>query len=173
MFSRILCATDLGPQWPCMLGYALQLAEQASRKERVVLTILHVLEGDHPDTRVRAILRSAKANPARAVELAASIQAEIECDLPDQCAPGELGSIENVAVRWGEPTGTILGFAQDVSADMLVLGQRGRRAQLSTGLGSVAASVLSKSRVPVFIMPSLAAPASYAIISHFDNRSMG
>jgi len=84
--------------------------------------------------------------------------------------PGWLGysSRTELAVRGGDPVATILAVAREFSADLLVMGTRGRGALARALLGSTAAAVLRESHVPVAVIP----PSRPEIISLGESRAI-
>jgi nucleotide-binding universal stress UspA family protein len=59
------------------------------------------------------------------------------------------------AVRVGAPHREICAYADDVAADVVVVGTHGRTGLSRTLLGSVAARVVRSSTVPVLVVPPL------------------
>ena len=60
-------------------------------------------------------------------------------------------------MRSGDPTATLLEVADDVDADLVVVGTRGR-AGPDELLGSVARTVADRARRPTLVVPATAAP---------------
>ncbi|MBN9351047.1 MAG: universal stress protein [Chitinophagaceae bacterium] len=58
-----------------------------------------------------------------------------------------------VIVKEGESANGILETAEEISADIIVLGTHSRRGIDKIIMGSVASQVLNKSEIPVFIVP--------------------
>lgn len=56
-----------------------------------------------------------------------------------------------VHVEEGKPAATIVGFAQDIGADLVVVGEQGPTRGMAALLGSTAERVLLQSRVPVLV----------------------
>jgi nucleotide-binding universal stress UspA family protein len=71
-------------------------------------------------------------------------------ELPSEHLPG--GVAARSGLEWGPPAPAILREADVAGHDLIVLGSRGRGALASTVLGSVARSVVSRSRVPVLVV---------------------
>jgi nucleotide-binding universal stress UspA family protein len=61
-----------------------------------------------------------------------------------------------VVVRSGDPASTLLDLADDVDADLVVVGTRGRGGPADLLLGSVARTVADKSRRPTLVVPAAA-----------------
>jgi nucleotide-binding universal stress UspA family protein len=61
-----------------------------------------------------------------------------------------------VIVRSGEPTATLLEVADDVDADLVVVGTRGRGGPAELLLGSVARTVADRGRRPTLVVPTTA-----------------
>ena len=63
----------------------------------------------------------------------------------------------------GETVETIVALADTKSADMIVLGSRGRSAVTSALLGSVSHGVVRRASRPVLVVKSVKAPAETAV----------
>ena len=77
--------------------------------------------------------------------------------LEDHFVDGQngLGNIRDVRVIPGEPVDTIINQAEQLSADMIVVGSHGNRNREAHVLGSVTQRLLQMSRVPVLMVPLL------------------
>ncbi len=62
----------------------------------------------------------------------------------------------------GDPRSALPEFARDVSADLVVVGSRGRGPVTGLVLGSVATSLVERCEVPVTVLPHLDASAPFA-----------
>ncbi len=63
-----------------------------------------------------------------------------------------------VIVRSGDPAATLLEVADDVDADLMVVGTRGRGGPRELLLGSVARTVADRARRPTLVVPDAAGP---------------
>jgi len=91
-----------------------------------------------------------------AAEEAAAARARLES------AVSELrrrGLAVQVVVRSGDPAPTLLDVADDIDADLVVLGTRGRGGPEELMLGSVARTVADQVRRPTLVLPAAAGPA--------------
>lgn len=70
----------------------------------------------------------------------------------------ERGIAAQVVVRSGEPAATLLQVADDVDADLVVVGSRGGGDPADPLLGSVARSVVAHGRRPTLVVPAAAGP---------------
>ena len=70
-----------------------------------------------------------------------------------QIGPPCVELISKILVPLGHPVEEILKAADDESCDAIVLGTHGKGFLRQTFLGSVAGSVLERSRKPVFVIP--------------------
>jgi len=66
------------------------------------------------------------------------------------------GLAVQVVVRSGDPAGTLLEVADDIDADLVVLGSRGRGGPEDLMLGSVARTVADRVRRPTLVVPGAA-----------------
>lgn len=75
------------------------------------------------------------------------------------CAPlREAGVAYRIEVVRGDPRTALLEAARDADADLVVVGSRGRGPVAAMVLGSVAASLVEHSEVPVTVLPHLDPP---------------
>ena len=74
----------------------------------------------------------------------------------DAGAIRERGLAVQVIVRSGEPAATLLEVAEDVDADLVVVGTRGRGDPAEPLLGSVARRVVNRIRRPTLVVPAAA-----------------
>ncbi len=144
MFKRILLATD----GSSASEHAAQMAVALARTHGASLAALYVVD-PYP------YLGIGEANPmgfdsymAAAREHAAQAHAHIDalCREGGAAVPLELRLTEDVAAVDG-----ILGAAQDVGADLIVVGSHGRTGLGRLMLGSVAGKVVAQSTVPVLV----------------------
>ncbi len=136
MYKKILVATDLTPASAPALRSALDLAQVLGAR----LTALHVLDAPLestkwflPDSPEMLALRAAISREEETIhaELAAQLGA---------LAQGAMNI--DAIVRRGNPVDTIRDVAEEIGADLLVLGTHGRRGIQHALLGSVAERVV-------------------------------
>jgi len=116
---------------------------------------------------------------AAAADVARDTGAEVQVVCVDERVPAVLGArtpLEEVAlaregadrvveqlhalglqaaahVRWGDPLTEIEAFCEEQGADLVAVSARRRRGRLQPLLGSVPAGLLTRSRVPVMVVP--------------------
>ena len=127
-FHNILCATDFSPESLRAAQFAFSLAEEY----RGDLTLVHVVNGSLGNS-------------------AASTKRLIEERLRALIPPDELPFSPKLAVENGHPGESILRFASDCAADIIVMGVRGAGAfaHAASHFGSIAHKVLSLAKCPV------------------------
>lgn len=148
-FTHILVATDFSEASRC----ALDLARRLARESGAALTIAHTCEmpafGDLavPADLLTPVVENARS---RAEELVGAIR--------DECPRVK------AVVRVGAPWEQILAAAEEVRADLIVMGTHGRRGLAHALIGSVAERVIRLARIPVLTVASRAAatPAASA-----------
>lgn len=141
--KTILVPTDFSQCANNAMKYALEIAQQIGTS----ITVLYVVypnEGvdnnmynaffrdDYVEQRLSRMKTWAK-NFTRSPRLK-EVDVQLEC-------------------RIGYPVGTICQTATDLDASLIVMGTTGAIGLLGISLGSVAAGVLSKSKIPVFVVP--------------------
>ncbi len=153
--KKILYATDLSKNSYYAFFYAADLAN----KYHASIIILHAVEplrhmydesGIGIEKRVR---ESMKQEQERDIE-------EIKKRLQEVCKAVEtqMGSactalVSKILVPIGYPVEEILKAADDEGCDAIVLGTHGKGFLRHTFLGSVAGSILQRSRKPIFVIP--------------------
>jgi nucleotide-binding universal stress UspA family protein len=141
-FDRILCPVDFGPSSMKGLEYALSLAQEAGG----TLTALHVVESLDvewlPDVAVEARLGLTSLRRQREDEARDRLRAAIPAQARDWCHPVEL-------VATGKPYPEILRVAQEISADLIVIGVAGRGAVDLMFFGSTTNHVVRAATCPV------------------------
>ncbi len=152
--KKILYATDLSKNSSYAFLYAVDMARRYGAK----IVILHSVEpgrwipslGAH----VEALMRT-----ARKEEQEKDFE-EIKKGLHDFCGrtEGQIGApcvelVSKIVVPVGHPVEEILKAADEESCDILVLGTHGKGFLKQTFLGSVAGSILERTRKPVFVIP--------------------
>jgi len=156
--KNILYATDLSENSAYAFFYAVDMAKMHNGS----IVILHTIE---PIDRrsydeggkgigLERVLRKAKE------EQSENALDEIKRRLQEFCKRTEtqLGApcvelVSKILVLLGHPAEEILKTADEEGSDAIVLGTHGKGFLRQTFLGSVAGSVLERSRKPVFIIP--------------------
>ena len=154
--KKILYATDLSKNSSYAFLYAIDLA----KRHNAGIIILHAIEPIRPylysegSTVVYGILEKAKKKEQE------TNTEEIKKHLQGFCSKAEaqIGApcvelVSKILVPFGHPVEEILKTADMEGCDAIVLGTHGKGFLTQTFLGSVAGSVLEKTRKPVFIIP--------------------
>jgi len=154
--KNILYATDLSKNSAYAFFYAVDMAKRHNAR----IVILHSLEpvrqiySEGMTDRIEEMLQSAKKQERKTdlEEIKKSIQAfcnRTETQIGAPCV--EL--VSKILVPLGHPVEEILKAADEESCDTIVLGTHGKGFLRQTFLGSVAGSVLERTRKPVFVIP--------------------
>jgi universal stress protein A len=138
--ERILVATDLSDASSSALDFAFRLASQLSAE----LTIANIAElppydGRHPIEDPKLI--KTRLRDSRMDKLKAWIGARSTDHVTVQ-----------IVVRLGLPWEEINLLAAEISADLIVMGTRGRRGLAHVLVASVTESVIQTSRIPVLVV---------------------
>jgi nucleotide-binding universal stress UspA family protein len=154
--NKILYGTDLSKNSAYAFFYAVDMA----KKHNASIVILHTIEPIpqyiyyEGGIRIEGMLKKAKKQ-----EQETDIE-EIKKHLQEFCKKTEtqIGSpcvelVSKILVPLGHPVEEILKVADDEGCDAIVLGTHGKGFLRQTFLGSVAGSVLERTRKPVFIIP--------------------
>lgn len=155
--KKILYATDLTKNSTYAFYYAIDLA----RKHDARIIILHCVEEIPPSVYARvAYLDSAKILRENKNQEKKQNVAKIKEGLRQFCQRVEshiglpcVNLVSEVIVKEGHATEEILNTADAKKCDVIVLGTHGKGWLKHAFLGSVASTVLGKTRKPVFIIP--------------------
>jgi nucleotide-binding universal stress UspA family protein len=154
--KKILYGTDLSKN----SAYAFFFAVDMAKRHNASIVILHTIEpiGQYIYAEggigMEGVLKKAKKQ-----EREMDIE-EIKKRLQDFCknTEAQIGSrcvelVSKILVPLGHPVEEILKTADDEGCDAIVLGTHGKGFLRQTFLGSVAGSVLERTRKPIFIIP--------------------
>jgi nucleotide-binding universal stress UspA family protein len=154
--KKILYATDLSKNSAYAYQYAMNMAEKYGAE----IVILHVIEPIPPAARHYMKIYVEEANWEEKIryeqEMATEqIKKRLEefCKKESQDTPQCLALVSIILVRPGHPVEEILNAADEEQCSMIVLGTHGKGFLRQTFLGSVARSLLDRSRKPVFAIP--------------------
>jgi nucleotide-binding universal stress UspA family protein len=137
----ILCAVDLSPESPDVLRAAMTVAE----RERVPLTVLHVLDP--------LLVQAARIEFERGV-LESSATKDLEALIAQVAASrGVDASAVRGRLRIGAPDREILAEAAEKPATLLVIGTHGFSGVRRLFFGSTAARVIRRATMPVLALP--------------------
>jgi nucleotide-binding universal stress UspA family protein len=143
LFRRIVCPVDFSGASSAALGYALRLAEE-SRAEITVLHVLEWLAEEEPRARIAGFdvpeYRRWLEKDARA-----RLHALVPDEARDWCRPREV-------VVGGRPWPEVLRVAEETSADLVVMGVRGRSPVDLALFGSTTHHVVRGARCPVMVV---------------------
>ena len=148
--TKILYATDLSKN----SAYAFRYAVNTAEKHDAQITILYVLatprivgEMDWPLD--QKMIEAAK--PVQAEKIKNRLDAIVKQELKDR--PDAIKRVTSVQIAEGDPASAILQAADEMDADVLIMGTHGKGIIAHAFLGSVASQVLQRIRIPVFIIP--------------------
>lgn len=146
MLKKILLATDLSDASDTATEMALEARRMLDAELVVVYVIEAMLEAKNwflPDTAAMEALRNAVAHEQEAVQ---QRLAEKMASLGVQGA--------DVRVLHGRPGDAIVECADEVEADLIVIGTHGRRGFQRAVMGSVATRVARTAGRPVLVVPA-------------------
>jgi len=144
---QILCPTDFSVFSARAFEHALSLAAWY----QAPITVLHVLPEPVVASRALAYVSSPML-------LDASLRDSIQADLSSLVEPANRAGLHAAGeLRDGEPAAEIVRVAQELHADLIVVGTHGRTGFQRWVLGSVAETVLRRAPCPVLTVPAHAA----------------
>jgi len=152
--KKILYATDLSKN----ASYAFFYAADMAKRHNARIVILHSVEpGRHISYvgfGVEAMMVRAKKQEQEAEleEIKKSLQ-ELCKRTEAQIGPPCVALVSKILVPLGHPVEEILKAVDEEGCDAIVLGTHGKGFLRQTFLGSVAGSILERTRKPVFIIP--------------------
>jgi nucleotide-binding universal stress UspA family protein len=143
---RILCPTDFSAFSAHAFAHAVSMAAWYE----AAVTVLHVL----PDTVAPASELAYMGNP---MLVEPGLNEAIQAELASFVAPARRAGLHaDGEVREGKPAGEIVRAAQDLRADLIVMGTHGRSGFQRWVLGSVVEKVLRQAPCPVLTVPARA-----------------
>jgi nucleotide-binding universal stress UspA family protein len=155
-YAHILFATDLSTNAVRAFKHAVMMA----RRNKALIHLLHVIPEVEPSMRsyIAALLPpgslekfGSEHEEAALLEIQKRLKKFAEDELTNH--PEDLQRLASIEVLHGDPVAKILQAADQVNADVIVMGSHGKGEVSYTFLGSVAEKVLRKSKRPVFIIP--------------------
>ncbi len=159
MFAKVLVAMDMSPSAKQVFSTGLSLAE----KYNAHLHLLHVLSAEEETSPVPIPINLDEMYPAAGSELTLELWQEQWQEFETQGlellrSRSELATAAGVTTDFqqvvGSPGKTICRVAQDCSADMIVLGHRGRWGLKEIFLGSTSNYVFHYASCCVLIVPT-------------------
>jgi nucleotide-binding universal stress UspA family protein len=140
---HILCPTDFSASSARAFEHALVLAEWY----RAPVTVLHVL----PQPMVAPPALPSQYTP---VLLDGSLRQAVQADLSSLVGPANRAGMHAIAeLRDGHPATETVRVAEELHADLIVMGTHGRTGFQRWVLGSVAETVLRRAPCPVLTVP--------------------
>jgi nucleotide-binding universal stress UspA family protein len=143
--GHVLVATDFSPHADVALDRAVALATG----EGASLTLLHVA------TTAATVPAMPEVESAAALELAAvaeDLEREVSTQIADRVARVRAAGIEpRVELRSGHPDDAIVHVAEELHADLLVIGTHGRTGITRFLLGSVAEHIVRRAHCHVLV----------------------
>ncbi len=153
--KKILYATDLSDNSAYAFRYAVDMAQKNDAK----IVIFHAIEPVPPYVRHYVMPFEDESEWEEKMKKEQEITAKkIKERLEDFCKRESqripcLDLILKIIVKTGYPVEEIIRTSEEEDCDVIVLGTHGKGFLLETFLGSVARSVLDRTRKPVFIIP--------------------
>ncbi len=152
--KKILYATDLTKNSAYAFFYAVDMAKRHDAR----MVILHCVEPGHSLSYAGSMVEGVVENARR--EEQEKDREEIKKGIGEFCVKMEprvghpcVELVAKILVPLGHPVEEILKAADEESCDAIVLGTHGKGFLRQTFLGSVANSVLERTRKPVFVIP--------------------
>jgi nucleotide-binding universal stress UspA family protein len=154
--KNILYATDLSKNSSYAFLYAADMAKRHNSKIVILHSIAPVryMYSEGMSDRVEEVLQKAKKEERETdlEEIKKYLQKFCE-KIENQIGPPCVELVSKILVPLGHPVEEILKAADEEGCDAIVLGTHGKGFLRHTFLGSVAGSVLERTRKPVFIIP--------------------
>jgi len=154
--KKILYGTDLSKNSAYALFYAVDLAKRHDAR----IIILHAIQpvphlytyGESFQAE-RILMKSKEEEQKTDIDEIRNRLQQICSNVEVQAGPPCVDLVSKILVPLGNPVEKILKIADEEDCDVIVLGTHGKGFLRQTFLGSVAGSVLERTRKPVFIIP--------------------
>ncbi len=141
--KKVLCPIDCSDGSRAALDYAYFVAHHFGGE-------LHVLHAWHVSHHVRPDLSVwMEAHGQQPISVVVGAEAKAETERFVASLPPEIGSAAKVHVLDGEPSRTIVDFADHNAIDLIVMGTHGRSGVAHLALGSVTEKVVRHAHCPV------------------------
>jgi len=154
--KKILYATDLSKNSSYAFLYAADMAKRHNAKIVILHSIgpVRYMYSEGMTDRVVELLQRGKKEERETdlEEIKKYLQKFCE-KIENQIGPPCVELVSKILVPLGHPVEEILNAADQEGCDAIVLGTHGKGFLRHTFLGSVAGSVLQRSRKPVFVIP--------------------
>jgi nucleotide-binding universal stress UspA family protein len=157
VIKTVLLAADLSAYTPSVLKHATELAQ----KHRAKLVIVHAVE---PLGSLGHALLKAYLKPETSLEITTNgldamireVKSQVVDFLTEEYMDGEadLENLGDVVVREGMPATVIQQVAEEVDADVIIVGSHSPDVDNPSSLGTVAQKVISGAKIPVYIVPN-------------------
>lgn len=155
MIKKILLAVDLSVYTPHILQHAASLSNQY----RASMVVVHAVEplGTLGHALLQTYLKpeTSKALTTTGMDsIVEQIRTKVIDILTDEYMSGEmeLPRLEGVIVRPGAPVDVIMDVAEEINADVIILGSHAPEAK-GSHVGNVSQRVLACSKYPVYLIP--------------------
>jgi nucleotide-binding universal stress UspA family protein len=145
---KILYTTDLSDNSAYVFRYALNSAEVHDAEIHIVYVLKYFFALPYS---FFATSTPEDEQPAILEQIKKRIDDFVQRELKDN--PSRVNRVASIQVIEGDPVAEILKKADEMKADVLIMGTHSKGLVSQTFLGSVATDVLQHSRVPVFIIP--------------------
>jgi nucleotide-binding universal stress UspA family protein len=154
--KKILYTTDLSKN----SSYAFLFATDMARRHNARIIILHAIQpvphlyayGESFQAE-RILMKTKEQEQKTDIDEIKNRLRQFCSNVEVQTGPPCVELVSKILVPLGHPVEEILKIADEESCDVIVLGTHGKGFLTQTFLGSVAASVLERTRKPVFIIP--------------------
>lgn len=141
--QKVLCPVDCSEGSKVALDYALFVGKHFGAKVHVLHT-WHVGHHVRPDLSVWM-----EAHGQQPISKIIALEAQAETERFLSALDSSVRSALEAHVLQGEPATTIIEFATDHHADLIVMGTHGRTGVMHLALGSVAEKVVRHAHCPV------------------------
>ena len=145
--QKILYTTDLSPN----SDYAFRYAINSAKEYDASIIFLHVLDTRLPMLSSQVVVEQRRKTEEIMDRIRYRLKLFCEKELKND--PDCAKRVESIEVLEGYPAEVILGKADELNCDMIIMGNHGKGIISQTFLGSVTKWVLSRTRRPVFIIP--------------------
>lgn len=149
--KKVLFATGLGPNAPKIFSYALSLAEKYDSE----VTVLNAIEPMTSTGRavIDTFLAAGQAEEMRR-NTVNDIRERLTMRLEEFCAKHAHteSHIKEIRVAEGRPEAAILQVADEINADLIVMGSHAHSKVSEILIGSTAQRVMQRSEIPVLLV---------------------
>lgn len=148
--EKILVPTDFSEASSRSLSYAIWFADKMGAS----IDLLHVVYPGADVMDFPALASSVTQAEVESAQVVLKTFTDAALTRVESTSELEQVPVIKPRVEVGSPSGLIISAARDLEADLIIIGMHGEHSKLEIAFGSVTTMVMSRSEVPVLVVPA-------------------